>query len=280
MGLSDYLKWNTKGGDMKFSIICPTRGRVNFIRRSLLSIQKHTYNIDNVEVLLAVDNDDEEMENFWFKGVNLRIYKFDRKECFGEYYNDLAKKATGDVIWVWSDEVLLCTNRWDHMVEKKVKKSRWKVWLGETSDFIVKDGKTVAFGHPITQERFSCFPMVSREAYEALGYVHVNSLRVWGADLYLFMTFKHVGRIIRMDKIELMHAWKHDEAKRAIYREDLERMVKVGKAVKLPDNRVGFDIADDVKRLRDYIGEPVLCAVPPKPTLKKHWWDCLIYKAG
>lgn len=231
--------------------------------------------MDNVEVLLAVDKDDAEMVGFWIKGVNLRIYKFDRKESFGEYYNALAEKADGDVLWVWSDEVLLCTDRWDRIAEKIIKKKKWGVWLGETADFIVKDGKTMAFGHPVTQERFSCFPMISREAYQALGYVHYKGFRAWGADLYLFMTFKHIGRLINLDKkVELMHSWEHDESKREIYREDLEKMVKEGKAVRLPEGKVGFDIAEDVQRLRDRIGEPMLCQPQPTP---KRWWDFLAY---
>jgi len=246
---------------MKFSIIFPTRGRTTYLNRALESIKACTKKKHNVEVLIGIDDDDQEMKDFSFKGVNLKKHIF--KENCGDFnghayrVNSLAEECTTDAIWLLSDEIVLHTKCWDKIVERKIKDSKMKVWYGETSDFVVRGANTEYSLHPLTGERFSCFPMVSRYAFKALGYITTPKLRGWGSDLYLRMLFSnpYIMKIIDLHDIEVEHTTSVSSNRMSDYKEDLARMVKAGDAEYLPNNVIKFNIHRELLNLRKEINK-------------------------
>lgn len=244
---------------MKFSLIFPSRGSNDMLLKTLGSIVRQTARLRDVEVIVGIDDDDNELLGFHYSDLSFKKYVYPRHiNNFAFYYNDLASKVTGDVIWVWSTENYMATRYWDKIATKLIKRKRWSIWYGCPKDFVVSNGMTMASGHPVTGQRFSCFPMIPRKVYETLGFVHKPDLRVWGSDLYMYMLFSNVERIIPMDEIEVMSL---DTSKRKdrmdIYREDLIEMERKGLAkINRETGSVAMNIAKDVHKLKNVIAIP------------------------
>lgn len=237
---------------MKFTFILPSC-RPNKLKRSVRSILNMSSRLSNVSMQVAVDKEDTETLDTDFGWKDLTKHLFNRQDGIGAYYNALIPHIDGDVAWIWSDENVLVTPKWDKIAEKLIK--RREVWLGSTLDYVVVDGKLESSGHPNTGERFSCFPMMSKKAIEALGYVHYPMLRVWGADLFNHMLFKQAELIIDMKKIEVVSERTMDKSRIDIYHEDIERMIKAGVARREGDS-IAYNITNDWFRLRMASGIP------------------------
>jgi hypothetical protein len=254
---------------MKFSIIFPARGHKEKLYRTLDSIVRTTDRLEDIEVLIAVDNDDEELKTFGYNGgVDITIFEYPpRKNILCCYYNALAKKATGDVIWVWSQECFLRTKHWDKIARKHIRrKPKWDVWLAMPRDITLleklPDGrwKTKIQVNPITKEEFSCYYMLSRKAYEAVGFVQKPDLRMWGSDLYMCMLFGNpqINRRIEMREIEVVSEDPNPTMtsggsnKMDIYHEDIKAMEAKGLCT-VTDEIVAYNVQDEIARIRQHI---------------------------
>ena len=257
---------------MRFSFVFPTRDRVKLLARTVTSILDTAANPDNIEFIIAYDNDDPQTtktlwEHFpkFIKHKNLRRIMFKRKNEFAAYYNDCIPYITGDVVWAWGDDNIIVTEKWDKIIKAHAhglfpwsKRYEDDVWLGATSDYRVEGNNLMAERHPLTKEIFPCFPILSHKAVKALKYIHNPGLRVHGNDVYLYMLFKNVERVIDMRKIEIITEKTPDdkqEERLKIHQEDLQRMVDAGIAKK-EGNTVAYNIANDAKKLRLAIGIP------------------------
>lgn len=253
----------------KFSFIFPARGHQDKLKRTLDSIVRTTSRLQDVEVLIAVDSDDNELKNVGYNGgLDVTFFEYPpRKDILCCYYNALAKKAKGDVIWVWSQECFLRTMNWDKIARKHIKRHpKWDVWLAMPRDITLleemPDGrwKTKIQGNPITKEEFSCYYMLSRKAYEALGFVQKPELRMWGSDLYMCMLFANplVNRRIEMREIEVVSEDPNPTMasggtnKLEVYQEDLKIMESKGLCT-IKDGIVAYNVESELKRLKKHI---------------------------
>jgi len=270
---------------MKFSIIFPARGHKDKLFRSLGSIVKTTDRLKDVEVLIAVDDDDEELKHIGYHdGLDIKVFEYPhRKDILCCYYNALAKKATGDVIWVWSQECFLRTMHWDKIVRKHIKKHpKWDVWLAMPRDITLleklPDGrwKTKIQANPITKEEFSCYYMLSRKAYEAVGYVQKPEIRMWGSDLYMCMLFGNplVDRRIDMREIEVVSEDPNptmtggSKNKMDVYHEDIKVMETKGMCT-VKDGVIAYNVVPEITRLRKHILLPRMWRLENLPNAKK-----------
>ena len=107
---------------MKVSILIPSRGRIDNLIKSIDSIVNTANSLDNFELLIRFDNDDYENINS-FVEYNTKNYKeFPIKifigkrwgyELLHKYYNELSKMSTGNLLWLWNDDLMMRTKYWD-----------------------------------------------------------------------------------------------------------------------------------------------------------------------
>lgn len=102
------------------SIILPTRKRVDIFKKSIDSLHNTISNVENFEILVAIDDDDSETydkirDYANIKGLPIKTFYYERKFYHGlqEYYNDLALKAKGKFIFTWNDDAIMKTINWD-----------------------------------------------------------------------------------------------------------------------------------------------------------------------
>lgn len=115
--------------ETEISILLPTRERGELSFNSLKSLVETADNINNIEFLVAIDNDDEHSEKYytetvipWFeeKDIDLQVYQVPRWG-YGElnkYINFLGASSSGRWLIFWNDDAVMESNGWDSEVIK------------------------------------------------------------------------------------------------------------------------------------------------------------------
>jgi glycosyltransferase involved in cell wall biosynthesis len=108
----------------KVSVLLPTRGRYEMLVRSLESLTENCSDVNNIEILLAVDTDDTETTDKIAKLIEgkdyFKMFFYERKRYRGLhlYINDLCHKATGDSLMIWNDDAIISSKNWDLEIAK------------------------------------------------------------------------------------------------------------------------------------------------------------------
>ncbi len=227
---------------MNFSLILPTRGR-QFLMSTLLETIKVTTNrIEEVELLVAVDNDDEEtlkrLPQWKVLYPFTTFYQLQRATNFSvDYYNYLAKLAKGDFIIALNDDIEFRTKNWDWIINSKLQ----QYFHPTRADKICYGWLDDGYRHP---QGFCCFPLLTRQAYEVLGYFFPEELPTWGADCELFYIFRNLDRVCKIPEVLLQHISPHTGFREA----DAQNH-----RVQELDRRQKFDLRNDVSKLRRHI---------------------------
>lgn len=155
--------------DPKISILLPTRGRTEQLKRSVLSLIDLADQPESIEWLFGFDEDDPESISYWQKNIAPLIdqsqgsYVCIEYEPMGyvrlnEYVNDLASRAHGDWFVFWNDDAIMLDQGWDTEIAKY------------TGKFCLQAFETHN-GHP-----YSIFPIVPRQWFQILGHLSQHQL--------------------------------------------------------------------------------------------------------
>lgn len=190
---------------IKFSIIFPTRERTKLLKSFLDSIYKNTYCIEEIEVLIAIDEDDVTDYSFLTEYKFLQSFSVKRSLNFSQdYYNFLASKSKGSWIITANDDCMCETKNWDHTVYNIL-----KVHNGVVYGFI-EDGLG---GFRVRGQReYCCFPLFGRIGYEALGYVFPGRIPTWGADIWAANLYHQVSSVVKLP-ITFRHYSYHNRSR-------------------------------------------------------------------
>lgn len=153
----------------KISILLATRGRTEMLKKSLASLVDLASDPNNLEILLAFDNDDGKtfdwvQENVLTdlddKGVSYTCMSFDRLGYIrlNEYYNKLSIEAEGDWLFFWGDDAIMETQDWDKEI---------LAYNGKFRVLRVLTHKS----HPL-----AIFPIVPKKWVELFGYFSAHQL--------------------------------------------------------------------------------------------------------
>lgn len=216
----------------KFTIVFPTRERVELLDRLLKSIQLNTNNLDAIEVIIAVDTDDHKSKLYYnSRGVKygfVKLFVVKRSLNFSrDYYNFLAAQGTGRWIIACNDDAEFATKDWDVMAEYTLNK-----YIGDTANVVYgwidddfKESNRAA-GHG----KYCCFPLIGREGFNALGYVFPPSIPTWGADIWMCRLYNTIDRAVVLP-IQIKHLCHHNQTR------EQDHISK-----RIAQNQVDFDI--------------------------------------
>lgn len=192
---------------MKFSILFPTRERPELLKNLLESINKNTYDHKEIEVLIAVDNDDYATFDFIIS-MNLSFVtplKVVRSLNFSrDYYTYLAKQSSGKWIICANDDCVMETPEWDR-IAYDVLKDKSGVIYGWLEDGL---GGYRAKGHG----NYCCFPLQGRIGFEALGYIFPSRVPTWGADIWTKNLYDQIASVVEIP-ITLRHYCYHNRTR-------------------------------------------------------------------
>jgi len=208
---------------MNFSVVLPSRGVLEPVKKMLDSFETTTKDKSNLEVLIAIDEGKTDIIPFVKdQNYSFKIEFYERPVCddfTNNYYNFLALKSTGDNVLGFNDDAWMITQDWDEKVLERVKRSGWLVY-----DCEIHDTAQIKYKHT-----FPCFVMISRAAINALGFFLVPELRMFPSDKIIYELYQHVGRIIPVPDvmIEHDHIPEHMGTKdrmMRIFHEDMQRL--------------------------------------------------------
>ncbi len=204
---------------MKFSLICPTRQRIKGIERMLKSILDTASDLAEIEILFAVDEDDQTTLQFFgvlthqhlYPNLNIQFFARPRSEFTNrDYYNWLAEKTVGDYIWVIADDLTFLIKDWDTLIDSNV-----QGYLSGKVDKICCVGIKDSTPKPkASLPNFPCFPLVTKEAFQFFGFLLHPQIPTWGADYLLYLLYTGADRYLEIqDQVYLNHiSWHTHQA--------------------------------------------------------------------
>tara|TARA_B100001939_G_scaffold337997_1_gene343065 strand:- start:2406 stop:3113 length:708 start_codon:yes stop_codon:yes gene_type:complete len=169
---------------MKVSIFLNTRKRVNLLNNMLISLYNTVSDADNIEVIVTIDNDDKESEQFLESAElkNLTVRKIDKPSNLHTSINEMANIASGDFLFVLNDDVLFRTFHWEKTLIENHDPNEI-AYIGTIDNSIDKTSSS----------RYASFPILTRAAYESLGFFMSEKFVSHGGDVHLWRIFNDVG---------------------------------------------------------------------------------------
>lgn len=174
---------------MDISVLLPTRNRPELLQLSTHSLLILAERPDDIEFLVAVDEDAQ--LRVWPAG---NVHVMVSAERFGsarmhEYYNGLARLATGTWLMIWNDDATMHTLHWDAIVRSHPGQCLW-----------LDHGGT-------GPEHCNMFPVWPRAWTEVTGYVADGSPRV---DTWVQEVAEMLGKQMRIP-VQVRHVSPDDQ---------------------------------------------------------------------
>lgn len=180
----------------KISLLLPTRGRPHLIRRLFDSLVLRTDKLEDLEVILYLDDDDEthqEISDDRFRMIKIMGPRL----SMGAYNTICLGRASGDLIMLMNDDVIVRTSAWDRKVAE----------LGRTTP----DGIFLAYPNDLhIGKRMCTFPILTKKSCELLLRPYPEEYQTYFIDWHVFDTFKRLraighARIIYLEDVVFEH---------------------------------------------------------------------------
>lgn len=226
------------------SLILNTRKRTVLLENLLRSIERTVSDPDGIQVLINFDKDDKDTYRFAnsyprFSYV-IEWHMDERPSNLHSSLNLLADLSDGGItkyIFVLNDDVEFLTSGWDKQI---VAVPPDEIWYISTSDNSADKERTA---------EYASFPILTIEAYHALGYFMSEKFVGLGADVHLWRIFNSLDRI-KKTSIELDHV-----CHRTVFHVQNPDVVASEMRRNSWSNHVdcwSVDISEDVERIKSY----------------------------
>ncbi len=176
----------------------PTRERFDLFCESVNSLFENCENVNNFEVLLALDNDDIEtiskIEAYIIDKPNVKIFLFERQRYRGlnNYYNELTHQSSGNYLFLWNDDSKIISKNWDAEI------------LNNECDLCVLNPKVFGSEEYINTYHnglMILFPIITRKWFDITGeWAHVPAVDSW-----IDILGKRLGNIKNLDNLVILH---------------------------------------------------------------------------
>jgi len=154
--------------DSTISVLLPTRGRRDLLKKSIHTLIDKANQKDKVEILFGIDEDDEGIQEFikeemapYFNTHKVEarasVFKPLGYENLHIYVNTLAGAATGEWLFFWNDDCLMVSEGWDDVIRQ---------YDGEFKLLGPKDNHE---GHP-----YAILPIVPKDWFILMGHLSQN----------------------------------------------------------------------------------------------------------
>jgi len=222
----------------KISMTCPTRDRVAMLERLINNIYaKGTEKLnskDYFELIFVVDNDDVKTLSFFNDAKDLpstiKVLLRERSEWFNrDYPNFAAAHTTGDLIWGIGDDIEIQVENWDQLLLEKANLFENYIKRGSLeNEFYNWPKQDLAYLINIDcqdgdfENYLICrpsFPIITREAYETIGFLVPPEWKFWGADMALGEMFRRANRVLTLGEFKIGH-WTYNNKNKHFYREE------------------------------------------------------------
>ena len=180
------------------SVLLPTRGRTEALKRSVLSLVNRAKHLAKIEILVAFDDDDIKSIEYWTQEIepvlreratNFTVLAYAPIGYLrlNEYVNSLAARSRGAWLMFWNDDAIMETQNWDEEL------------LRYREEF------AVLAVHTHKEHPYSIFPILPREWFELFGYMSPHQMSdAWISQVaYLVDIWKRIDVWVTHDRYDL-----------------------------------------------------------------------------
>lgn len=199
------------------SVLLPTRKRADRLVMAMDSLLSLAVDKEALEFILRIDSDDDEsisVANKLGKLIPVKYLVAPRGQGYRElhnFYNDMAKLATGDWIMIFNDDAAMQTHGWDKILQN-FDPSSHKSFQG--NDAVCLVGTDDHVNHTGFQENDYnwAFPFVRRKIVDILGHLTCKS----HVDYYLYELHRSLNAavVLKDIKIKELSATMQDETQK------------------------------------------------------------------
>jgi len=186
-----------------FTYLLPTRERPERLMEMLMSMRDTCKRPGEIEVLVYVDSDDERWSDYQslvnnrkdtFKDFYSVKFVFEDRVGVPRAFNRLSSMSVGAFLFVGNDDLIFRTKDWDALIKTSIQ-SISDPGTRKATLYYPNDGVNFTYSSSLYQESsayfqgpppHSSFPIVSREWYEALGYLFPEYFEHYFVDTWLF----------------------------------------------------------------------------------------------
>jgi glycosyltransferase involved in cell wall biosynthesis len=177
---------------MKISMILPSRGRPQNLDRLYKSVLETASNPEEVELCIRIDKDDPaSLQAELWSAANVRQVIDDRR-TLSILWNEAAAVATGSILLLCDDELVLRTPGWDATI--------WTLFEASSDKILLAYGQD-----GIQNERLATYPFVHRRWVETLGYFCPPYFECDHNDSWLDAVARAIGRRVHLPLLHLEH---------------------------------------------------------------------------
>jgi len=168
--------------NVDISLLLPTRGRPNLLRRLFESLAKSTSRLERIEVVLYIDEDDVPTREVAHPQLQLTKLIEAPGKKMGQMNQVCYENSRGRFVMLMNDDVIFRTKSWDTQV------------LDAFARF--PDDAALVYGNDLHQRKtMATLPILSRAVCEALGGVCPRDYLNVYIDVHLFDIFKKLARL-------------------------------------------------------------------------------------
>ncbi len=197
------------------SVLLPTRGRTDVLKKSLQSLIDTAADTTNIEIIFGIDQDDAVVADYLkaeiapilqSAGIEARanVFKPLGYENLHVYVNTLANSSSGEWLFFWNDDGVMLTENWDQIIDS---------YTGEFKLLAPRDNHN---GHP-----YAIFPIVPRDWYILMGHLSQNTQNdAWLSHIaYMLNIFERIDVEFFHDRADLTGNNNDDTFKNRKYQE-------------------------------------------------------------
>jgi hypothetical protein len=188
------------------SILVPSRGRKKQLKNLVANIANSVSDVNNIELLVKQDEDDPYTTIVAPNRFNIpsKVFLYPRSEYLNrDYYNFLAKEASGKYLFAIGDDVLIKTKNFDLILEEKIEE-----YLKDKPDRLAY----IQVSEDGSEAKHPCFPLITKECFDLTHMYFHPQLLSWGADrcLYEIYSSNDIRRVLGVPEVHIEHLSYHD----------------------------------------------------------------------
>jgi hypothetical protein len=225
------------------SILLLSRKRELMLEECIDSIFKTSST--EVEIFVGCDTDDDtdykRLHNKYSEKNVTFIYQQRGFFSIPKYLNKMAKLTKGSSIFVLNDDCIMEDTDWDLQIIDK---------LGDGS--IPLYGKTYDDSIDRISDDYAAFPIITRSAYDKLGFFMDDSLDNHGADVITYRIYKSAKKVVDLNKVRIKHIYHNSNEALAKRQNDLTATEMINRTFSKPfsvELMLTLDISEKAKLL-------------------------------
>lgn len=185
--------------DKNFSILMNSRGRPVFLEQGVIALNELAATPSKNEILIGLDDDDAESikvgEDLVDRYTNVHVHVKPRTKNLHKYINEMSACTQGKYLWVVNDDASIVDLDWDMKISEAINKTL-EPYPDRIGYFSLPTNSSDKIGD------YAEFPLITREAYNALGFFEYEKTQTWGADVILHKIYNSIGRIFKLNCLD------------------------------------------------------------------------------